>query len=157
MSATAKTVLQQPRSIAYEADFYGWAMRQADLVRSGQWDQLDLENIAGELEGLARSERRQMRNHLAILLMHLLKWQYQPQLHERHGRSWRLTIEEQRRQLRTVIEENPSLKPQHDKILTDAYGDALIKAERETGLERSVFPSLCPWLLDQIMDDEFWP
>ena len=98
-----------------------------------------------------RSERRELTNRLAVLLAHLLKWQAQPGL---RGNSWRLTIAEQRRQVTRILSDSPSLRPQLGDIIADAYGDARLIAERETGLAGSAFPSLSPWTFEQALDGE---
>ena len=138
----------------YEGDLYAWAAAQATLLRAGRFSELDVQNIAEEIEALGRGERRKLESHLAVLLLHLLKWSYQP---ERQGRSWRLTIVEQRRQLTRHLGENPSLRAVQDEALANAYGDAVLRAEIETGLLRDMFPWACPYSFDQVMDDGFWP
>ncbi len=138
----------------YDTDFYGWTQEQADLIRAGRTEDLDLKNLLEEIEAMGRSERRELESRLQVLFMHLLKWQYQS---ERQGRSWQLTIEEQRRKALRVFKENPSLKSRLTEIVKDAYGDAVIAAERETNIRRSVFPETCPWTFEQAVDASFWP
>ncbi|EBP0138892.1 DUF29 domain-containing protein [Salmonella enterica] len=138
----------------YDTDFYGWTQEQADLIRAGRTEDLDLKNLLEEIEAMGRSERRELESRLQVLFMHLLKWQYQS---ERQGRSWQLTIEEQRRKALRVLQENPSLKSRLTEIVKDAYGDAVIAAERETNIRRSVFPETCPWTFEQAVDASFWP
>lgn len=103
---------------------------------------------------MGRSEKRELVNWLALLLMHLLKWRHQPAL---RGNSWRLTVREQRIRLRNHIKDNPSLKAMIGDAVRDAYEIALLEAERETGLSEGTFPAACPWGFDRIMDDAFWP
>jgi len=103
---------------------------------------------------MGRSERRELVNRLVVLLLHLLKWRFQP---DRQGRSWRLSIKEQRIRLKSHLEDNPSLKSQIDWATTQAYQLALIEAERETGLPESTFPTGCPFTYDQLLDDAFLP
>lgn len=86
--------------------------------------------------------------------MRLLKWAHQP---ERRGKSWRLTIEEQRRQLARHLRDNPSLRAVLDEAMADAYGDAVLRAERETDLPRDMFPWSCSFSFEQVADDAFWP
>ena len=138
----------------YERDFYGWANEQAALLRTGRLSAADIENIAEEIESMGRSEKRELVNRLAVLLAHLLKWQFQP---ERRGKSWRLTIREQRREVTDVLGDNPSLRSRLSEILVDAYSKALLIAERETDLADDTFPTECPWCFDQVVDDGFWP
>ena len=141
-------------STLYDTDFYAWANEQAALLRAGQLSAADIENIAEEIESMGKGEQRELESRLAVLLLHLLKWQYQP---KRRGRSWRLTIEEQRRKLTRHLRQNPSLRAKLPEVIADAYGDAILEAERETKLPRSTFPVTCPWSFEQMMDDDFWP
>ena len=103
---------------------------------------------------MGKSERRELVSRLAVVLLHLLKWTHQP---ERQGKSWRLTIEEQRRQVRRHLADSPSLHSIMDEALVDAYGDAVLRAERETDLPRDIFPWTCPYTVEQVLSDEFWP
>jgi hypothetical protein len=88
------------------------------------------------------------------LLAHLLKWEFQPSL---RGNSWRATIKVQRRELARHLADNPSLEARLTDIIADAYGDAILNAARETGLDESTFPARCPWPFEQFAADDFWP
>lgn len=141
-------------SSSYDADFFAWANEQALLLRAGRFSEIDVAHIAEEIEALGRSERRELVSRLAVLLLHLLKWSHQPAL---RGRSWELTIKEQRRQLARHMQENPSLGAWTDEAMADAYGDAVLRAERETNLLRDMLPWTCPYRFEQAMDEAFWP
>ncbi|MGB3918017.1 DUF29 domain-containing protein [Thiothrix litoralis] len=138
----------------YDTDFYGWAMEQADLLKHGQVGALDLENLIEEIESMGKSQANQLHNRLELLLMHLLKWQYQPNF---QGSSWQRTINEQRRRIAKHISKNPSLKAKLDETYLDAYDDARNSAVLETGLNLATFPEECPWTFEQAMNAEFWP
>ncbi len=142
------------RNTVYELDFHAWANEQAALLRAGRLSDIDASHIAEEIEALARSERRELVNRLSVLLLHLLKWSHQP---ERRGRSWELTIKEQRRQLARHLKNNPSLDPWIDEAIADAYGDAVLRAELEMNLLRDMLPWSCPYRFEQVMDEAFWP
>lgn len=139
---------------AYDRDFHAWATTQAALLRAGRLSEADVQHIAEEIEVLERGERRELVSRLAVLLLRLLKWSHQP---DRQGKSWRLTVEVQRRQIARHLRDNPSLRAWQDQALADAYGDAVLRAERETDLPRDVFPWACPYSFEQAMDDGFWP
>jgi len=138
----------------YETDFYAWANEQAALLRSGQLAAADIENIAEEIESMGKGEKRELVNRLVVLLHHLLKWQYQP---KRRGSSWEATIKIQRRDLARHMRDNPSLNAKLPEAIEDAYGDSIIAAADETALPEAIFPSVCPWSSEQIMDHGFWP
>ena len=134
----------------YERDFYAWANEQAALLRAGRLSAADIDHIAEEIESMGRSEKRELTSRLAVLLAHLLKWQAQP---ERRGRSWALTIREQRDEVADVLADNPSLRTYLDAIMASAYRKALLAAQRETGLPLAAFPAACPWSFDAAMQD----
>jgi len=138
----------------YDSDFYAWAMQQAALLRTGMLASADVENIAEEIESMGRSEKRELVGRLVVLLTHLLKWRYQP---ERRGKSWRLSIVEQRIMLENHMKDNPSLKSQMENTIREAYRLAVLTAERETTLSNDTFPALCPYSFEQMIDDDFWP
>ena len=139
----------------YETDFYQWTQQQADLLRQGQFNRVDLDlaNIAEEIESMGKRDRRSVSGYLHNVIMHLLKWQYQP---ERRGTSWRLSIENGRYQISDLLDESPSLTAQMDALTTKEYRRARKVASLETGLPLTLFPEQCPFTLEQITGD-FWP
>jgi hypothetical protein len=138
----------------YEHDYYTWTMRQARALRERQVSTLDWVNLAEEVEDLGKTERHRLESHLESLLMHLLKWVYEPQ---RRSRSWSVSVWERRFRILRVLRDNPGLKAKLPEIFADAYEGARFSAENETGLDLSTFPESCPWSLDDVMRDDFWP
>lgn len=141
-------------TVAYETDFYAWALQQAELLRAGRFSELDLQHVVEEIEDMGKAERNQLRNRLTVLLMHLLKWQYEPTY---RGSSWVNTIREQRRSIYWLLSDNPSLKSVLQDILATAYDRAVDDATDETGLPPSMFPRTCPWAFEDIINRDFWP
>src|SRR5205823_14797508 len=131
----------QRNAPAYEQDFVAWLEDQAQHARRHDIENLDLENIAEELEGMARSDRREIRNHLIVLLVHLLMHKFQPR---RRSRGWRATIAEQRQRIAAVIDDSPSLQPFPASIINRCYADARSQAALETSLSAGDFPETCP-------------
>lgn len=138
----------------YEKDFYAWAIHNAQLLRERKLSEIDIENIAEEIESMGKSEKRELISRLAVLLAHLLKWEFQS---ERRGNSWKYTIKEQRLRLRELIKESPSLKKSLEENLNQAYEHALIIAIGETDLSEKTFPQKCPFSLEQAFDQSFFP
>ena len=138
--------------VDYQADFYAWTQQQAELLRNKKIEQIDWCNLAEEIEDMGRSEKRQLESRLEVLIMHLLKWQFQPNL---RSRSWQLTIKEQRLRIEKLLVENPSLKSKLTDTREKIYPLAVISAEKETGL--SSFPETCPYDLTEILAPEFLP
>lgn len=138
----------------YERDFYAWANEQAGLLRAGRLSEADIEKIAEEIESMGRTEKLELVNRLAVLLMHLLKWRFQPA-----GRStnWRLTVEEQRDRLMDHMADNSSLKATLSESIESGYRLAMLGAARETSLDRDIFPTVCPWSYAEITNPDFWP
>lgn len=57
----------------YEHDFYAWIQEQSELLRLGQWQGLDIENLVEEILALGRLQKQELRNRLGILIGHLFK------------------------------------------------------------------------------------
>lgn len=138
----------------YETDFYAWCHEQARLVRERRFDDLDQENVAEELESMGRSDKKEMRSRLEVLIAHLLKWKYQPGARKP---GWMSTIDEQRSEIASVIEDSPSLKYYPASIAKGRYRAARLKAAKETGIDFTLFPEDCPFTPEQILDPEFLP
>src|SRR4051812_38427371 len=153
--ATIKPRRTPHMTAKYEQDFYTWVNEQAALVRAGRFDEADIENIAEELESLGRSEARELRSRYQTLLLHLLKWRYQPNL---QGPSWKSTIRREREvEIPRHLKENPGLKSRWQELFAEAYRGARLDAVGETGLPDGTFPRDCPFTLDEAMDPDFWP
>lgn len=140
----------------YEQDLYRWCLTTAALLRDGKWHEVDPAAIAEELESMGRSHARELGSRLEVLVMHLLKWRYQPDRRQ-DSHSWYDTILEQRGQIQALLAESPSLRPQVSVLLTARYPRARQRAIGETRLTIAAFPETCPWTMDEILDDDFWP
>lgn len=151
---TQNQTITSKSSELYERDFYAWTIEQAQFLRDGSWNNLDVPNLIEEIESLGKQERQKLRNRLAILLAHLLKWEFQP---SHRSNSWLGTIKEQRRRIIELLEENPSLKPYLPEAKEKAYLDGLDLAVQETSMSYKVFPSECPYELNQALDFNFFP
>jgi hypothetical protein len=138
----------------YDNDFYAWANEQAALLRAGRLGQVDIEHIAQEIESMGRTEKRELISRLRVLMLHLLKWKFQP---AGRGSSWRASIRVQRLDLAEHLKDNPSLKAILPEAIVTAYEGAVIEAAEETKLPESALPSACPWSFDEMMDARFWP
>jgi Domain of unknown function DUF29 len=132
----------------YETDIVAWANEQAQLVRAGQFELLDLEHIAEEIEDVGKSEQRELASRMTLLIAHLLKWQFQP---ERRGRSWQLTIRNQRKAIQLHLKQVPSLKSKLNDVewMEIVWGDAVYQASIETGLDN--FPEAFPRSVHDIL------
>jgi len=139
----------------YDSDFHAWALRNARLLRAGRLDELDVEHIAEELESVGASERRELLSRMQVLMVYLLKHQYQP---SRRGKSWRLTINHQRTSIERLLEQSPSLARLFDAAnLAKVYRKAVRDAVIETDLDAHLFPAECPYSLDELLDDDWLP
>jgi len=141
-------------TVEYEEDFYLWTVEQARLLRSGELSAIDAANIAEEIESMGRSDRRELKSRLIVLLAHLLKWRHQP---EARSRSWSSTIREQRQQIELVLEDSPSLRSTIAQILDQTYDIARERAAEETGLAEATFPDACPFTPDELLSRGFLP
>jgi hypothetical protein len=140
----------------YEQDFYDWTQQTAALIRKRQWYDLDPVALAEEVEELGSNQRHALGSHLRNLVMHLLKWQYQPG-GRLTGHSWQSSIINARDEIAILLEDSPSFKTQVAELLTRRYPAARGLAHAETGLPLATFPEACPWTPAQVLDPDFWP
>jgi hypothetical protein len=144
----------------YEDDVYTWTVEQAAALRRAAAsgvnlpEPIDLLNVAEEIESLGASQFRELYSRYRVLLMHLLKWQYE---HERRSPSWRITIRNQRDEIKELLAQSPGLKPKRRGQLRKAYRGARADAADETGLPEATFPDSCPYTLDEVESGAFWP
>jgi Domain of unknown function DUF29 len=136
----------------YKTDFYAWTLEQSRLLRNGNLKNLDVINLLEEIESLGKQQRQELRNRLGVLIGHLLKWTYQP---EQRSKSWRVTIRSQRREIATLLLDNPSLNPYLLEAITIAYQAGLDLAVLETSLDYQDFPEDCIYTIEQIFNPDF--
>lgn len=129
----------------YDQDYYLWIEKTVEQLRQNQLQEIDIQNLIEELESMGRSEKRAVQSNLTVLLMHLLKYKYQP---NKRSRSWRSTIVEHRRRLLILFKDSPSLKGYSQEIFAECYQDARQDAATETQLKINVFPNESPFSLD---------
>jgi hypothetical protein len=151
--ARVDPLTEQPPSL-YERDFYLWVEEQARLLRQGTLERIDVVNLAEEIEDLGIGAKKAVKSNLVVVLLHLLKHQFQPR---RRSRSWRASIVEHRQRLRDDLRTSPSLRGYARDVLEEAYGDARERALAETGLPGQSFPPASPYTLEQVLDPEFLP
>jgi hypothetical protein len=139
----------------YDTDFAAWSDHQAAALRRRAANEIDWENIAEEIESLGRSDRREIRNRLAVICEHLLKWAYQP---EQRSSSWQGSVIEARQQIVSLIEESPLLEAYPATVLNTRHGAYLHgRAKAVAATEIGDLPETCPWSIEQLLDDEYWP
>jgi hypothetical protein len=107
------TELQPNQHSLYETNYLQWIETTVEKLRQKDYGAIDWENLIDEISDIARSERKSLKSNLTIVLLHLLKWQFQPQL--RSG-SWKGSIVEHRRHIREDLKDSPSLKPYLETI-----------------------------------------
>ena len=140
--------------VGYEEDLYAWTQEQATLLRGRQTEGLDWENLAEEIEMAGGSDRRELESRLCVILLHLLKWQAQPEL---RGASWRKTLRTQRREIRKLLRQSPSLRRHVPAMMPEAYRDAVKDGVDETGLPQDRFPPDCPYAPDDALAEDHLP
>lgn len=138
----------------YDKDFFAWAHAQAECLRHKDFKHLDLAHLVEEVEDMGNQNKHELKNRLVILIMHLLKWQFQP---ERKGNSWYQTIAVQRIDIEELLDDNPSLRHFLPDLFIKAYDTAVSKASLETGINKKAFPLQCNWSIEQILNEDFFP
>jgi hypothetical protein len=141
-------------SSLYKRDFLLWTTDTVSKLKTHDFDQLDLENLIEEIESLGRSEKKELKSRLLILLEHLLKRLFVNSPND--YRSWEITIDEQRRQIELELEDSPSLKTIWEEAFVSAWRLAL-KGVRKN-YPQVTFPDVWtyPHDIDSILDCDFW-
>ena len=147
----------------YEEDFYGWAIKSAELLRNRQFSDLDIDHLSEEIESMGRSEKKELSNFLITLLEHLLKLRCADHgAKERNKTKWESTVKRQRDNIKTSLQENPSLKSDfNNDFLARAFKNAVLGVKESYGLYEDInldlIPQKCPYTVEQCLDEEFYP
>ncbi len=138
-----------PLRLLFERDETAWLEIMAQLAAQGRYAEMDHAHLSEYLSDMAKRDRREVSSRLVTLLVHLLKWEFQP---DHRSGSWRGTILEQRRELRKLLESG-TLRQDALSVLAEAYADARRQATAETELPRETFPVNCKWDLEALLAD----
>lgn len=149
----------------YETDFYAWTMQQAELLKNEDFAEIDLNNLIEEIEGMGRSEQRELDNRLTVLLRHLIKLSCLP--NSLPARGWRSTIREQRYRINRLLAQNPSLRSAVPDLISENYTEASDLAADDLANDNltpdgryslgATLPIRCPWTPEQILDLNWLP
>ena len=148
------TKLEVDRQKLYNADYLRWIETTVEKLRIRDFSNIDWENLIAEIEDMGRSERRSLESNLVVIILHLLKWQFQP---DQISGSWKASIVEHRRRIRKTLKDSPSLQPYLKEVLVECYADAVEQASAETGLSLETFPQLCIYSAVEVLDSDFLP
>ena len=138
----------------YDTDLYQWTQAQAAAIRAKDVAALDLEHLAEEIESVGIADEHAITRQLQRLLLHLLKWRYQP---TRRTPSWRRSVRQARDAIADRLERSPSLRDYPARRVPLAYRRARRDAADETGLPLATFPEACPWPLDRVLAEDWLP
>jgi len=152
--AVSTKTLKPPAASLYDQDFATWTSETARLLRARRFDQIDIEHVAEEIEDMGKREKRELLSRLSVLILHLLKWRYQP---DKQSPGWQSTIVTQRAALERLLEDSPSLRRTIAASAVKVYPEARRLAVVETGLPATNFPRECPFSAAEILEDAFLP
>lgn len=138
----------------YTTDYYRWLAITIQQLRDGNVADLDVDNLLEELEDIGRSEKRAVYSNLKILLLHLLKYRYQPDM---RSNSWLGSIVEHRQRLNRAFKESPSLKPYYTEMFAEVYGEARELAAAETGMDIEVFSAVSLFSPEEVLRSNYLP
>ena len=140
------------KKLLYDKDFFKWTKAQANVLKKGRLDDLDIRNLVEEIESLGRNDKRSLSSQTVVLLTHLLKLKYQPH-GQGNSKSWHSSVLNSTREIKKLIKDSPSLKNELIKEFSEAYEDAKQSASVETGLDITIFPKACPWTIEELFPE----
>ncbi|MCL1462939.1 DUF29 domain-containing protein [Argonema galeatum] len=146
--------LETTQKSLYETDYVRWVENTVEQLRTQNYDRVDWTNLIEEIEDMSRREKKSLKSNLVVLLLHLLKWQYQP---EYRSGSWRGSIREHRRRINEDLKDSPSLTPYLQEVFAECYANARLQAADETSLSLENFPLDCPYAGELAIDPDFLP
>jgi hypothetical protein len=149
-----QTLVQPRSSPSYDDDLVQWIDAQIHLLLENRFSELDIENLVEELDGMKKQYANELDSRLTVLIMHLLKCQYQ-KIHP--PGKWHSTLVEQRRRIAFLLKDAPSMRNSVQPFALDCYPSARRRATMETHLDASTFPAQLPYSVEQILDDNFIP
>ena len=149
----------------YEQDIELWRKTTIQQIRAQQFTEIDWEHLLEELEEMSKSDRQALTSNLVILIAHLLKLQVQFDAPDSMKGSWYESVNEHRFRVKDDLQEKPSLKSYLAPALTKAYPKARSLAIKDSknakwGVRQpseKEYPVDCPFTLEQILDDDFYP
>jgi hypothetical protein len=124
-----------PKSL-YDTDFVEWATLTADLLRRGRLDDLDLKNVAEEIEDLGKSERSAVRSQLRRMLVHPVKRGFS---RSDPGASWRGSVANAGTEILDRFGDSPSPRKHAEANLQRIYREAV---------------ELCPYTLETLLEGD---
>ena len=151
---TMATDRQTSQKSLYEGDFIRWVETTVEQLRAGDYRHVDWPNLIDEIEDMSRRECKALKSNLIVILLHLLKWQYQP---DHRSGSWQGSLREHRRHIKDDLRDSASLVPYLQKVLADCYTNASKQTADETGLPLETFPENCPYTSEHILNSEYLP
>ena len=153
MEKTKIMILAKTKTL-YEQDFALWVKETVKHLKSGDFTEIDLENLIEEVESLGKSQRKAVRSFLVRLLEHLLERCYVPM--PECYRGWEIEIRNFRRELKQEFKDSPSLKRFMSEIFRDSYQDALNAMKED--YNNVDFPDVCPFAsdVDELLNIKFW-
>jgi hypothetical protein len=138
----------------YNTDFVLWARDQAALLRAGRFDELDVENLAEEVDSIAHDEVSELVSRLAHLMQHLFQWEHWP---DARVPVWYVVIVGERNMIPPSFEDSPSLVGGWSRIYARAWGRARLRVSSTMDISISLVPEECPYGKDELLSLTFWP
>jgi hypothetical protein len=154
--------MTNPKTL-YETDTVAWSEHQAAALRAaargGSNQPLDWENLAEEIEDLAKSLRLALRSQIVRIIQHLVKLTHSPAVEPRRG--WRRTIRQARLEIDLILGDSPSLRREVPRFIERETGRAVQLAIRDMEeydeASRFDFPTLrkAAFTEEQVLGDWF--
>jgi hypothetical protein len=139
----------------YEIDDYLWLEETINLLKTKDLENLDLDNLIEELESLGRNDLNKVRSLLRQIIIHILLIEYWEQEYERNYHHWRGEIIAFRDDINNHL--TTTLKNKLSQQLEQIYHVSKKLVIEKTALSPNLLPDDCPYSLEQLLDDNWYP
>ncbi|WP_013323046.1 DUF29 domain-containing protein [Gloeothece verrucosa] len=137
----------------YDQDFYLWIEETHELLKNRKFDELDLENLLEEIAAMGRSEKRELKTRLVVIIEHLLKLMFWDEEREYNQRGWKITVTEQKYQLLVLLQDSPSLRSYLDEVFLSCYKSSVKILAAMDNFPINRIPETPPFSLEEIINE----
>jgi hypothetical protein len=135
----------------YHQDLNLWRQEIINAIQTKQLENMDWDNLIEEINDMGASEKRALRSYLKRLIEHILKLRYWQSEREYNLRGWKKEVVNFREEIKSILEESPSLNNYLSQNYLDWYQKSVKAMRQEFAIPDDNFVEL-----QVIMTDDYF-